>query len=234
MASRSVADGRERFSPVASFVPPARIMPTRRFIPSELDRACSRLDVDSALRLLARISRRISMPLFGDRIETQRTCVEWTMSAKEIQRLQAYAAENDRAPIVYFRGQLLELLRWLAYSSSTREIANYSKMQLFHERGRFVFAALCAGQIWSRTAFHEVSTDSGGPLTSRRQDYLLPFRRSREAAAIVGNTYQPLARSSIIFGDVLPTLLGQFSTTFREATGLAYEDFLNCQALFWG
>ena len=173
------------------------------------------------------------MPLFGDRLETQRTCVEWTMSAKEIQRLQAYAAENDGAPIVYFRGQLLELLRWLAYSSSTREIANYSKMELFHERGRFLFAALCAGQIWSRTAFHEVSTDSGGPLTSRRHDYLLPFRRSREAAAIVGNTYQPLARSSIIFGDVLPTLLGEFSTTFREATGLAYEDFLNCQALFW-
>ena len=233
MANRSEASGRERFSPVASFVPPARIMPTRRFIPSELDSACSRLDVDSALRWLARISRRISMPLFGGRLEIQRTCVEWTMGPTEIQRLQAYAAENDHAPIVYFRGQLLELLRWLAYSSSTRKIANYSKMQLFHERGRFLFATLCAGQIWSKRAFHEVSTDSGDALTSRRQEYLLSFRRSREAATIVGNTYQPLARSYIIFGDVLPTLLGQFLTKFREVTGLAYEDFLNCQALFW-
>ena len=204
MASRNVADDRERFSPVVSFVPPARIMPTRRFTPSELDRACSRLDVDSALCLLARMSRRISMPLFGDRLEPQRTCVEWTMSPAEIQHLQAYAAEIDHPPVVYFRAQLLEFLRWLAHSPSTRQIANYSKVQLFQERHRFVFSALCAGQIWSRRAFVEVSEDSDGQLSSRRRDYLLAFRRSREAAAIVGSTYHSVARASIIFGDVFP------------------------------
>ena len=233
MPRRNVAEGRERFNPVVSFVPPGRIMPTRRFIPSELEKACSRLDVDYALLLLARISRRISMPSFHDQSEAQRTCVEWTMNAIEIKRLKAYAAETDHPPLVYFRAQLLEFLRWLAHSPSTRAIANYSPMQLFHEGSRFVFSALCAGEVWSRRTFREVSTDSDGPLTSRRRDYLLSFRRSREAAATVANIYHSVARSYIIFGDILPRLLEPFSTKFREATGLDYEDFLNCQLLFW-
>ena len=233
MPRRNVTEGRERFIPVVSFMPPARIMPTRRFIPSELERACSCLDVDYALLLLARISRRISMPPFRDQIEAQRTCVEWTMSDREIKRLQACAAETDHPPLVYFRAQLLEFLRWLSHSPSTRAIANYSPMQLLHEGRRFVFSALCAGEVWSRRTFREVSTDSDGPLPSRRRDYLLSFRRSREAAATVSNIYHSAARSYIIFGDILPHLLQPFPTMFREATGLDYEDFLNCQLLFW-
>ncbi len=233
MSSRNVAEGRERFNPVVSFVPSALIMPTRRFIPSELERACSRLDVDNALLLLARISRRISMPLPRDQIEAQRTCVEWTMNDSEINRLNAYAAKSDRPPPVYFRAQLLEFLRWLAHSPSTRSSANYSKTQISHERSRFLFSVLCAGEVWSSRTFREVSTDSDEPLTSRRQDYLLSFRHGREASDTVANTYYPLARSSIIFGEILPRLLGSFSTSFREATGLSYEHFLNCQALFW-
>lgn len=155
------------------------------------------------------------------------------MGAMEIRRLQEYAAEIDHVPIVYFRRQLLELLRWLAYSTSTRKISSYSKTQLLRERERFLFAALCAGEIWSRTTYREVFMDDAVPLISRRHDYLLAFRNSREAAAVVGNPYRPIARSSIIFGDIFPALLERFSTTFCEATGLAYEDFLNCQALFW-
>ena len=250
MPSPNVDEGRERFNPIVSFVPPARIMPTRRFTPSELERACSRLDVDHALLLLARISRRISMPPHRDQsvdrpanalrgaalhlaFQAQRTCVEWTMNDSEINRLKAYAAESDRPPFVYFRAQLLEFLRWLAHSHSTRSIANYSKTQISHERSRFLFSVLCAGEVWSSRTFREVSTDTGGPLTSRRQDYLLSFRHGREASATVANTYYPLARSSIIFGAILPRLLGSFSTSFRETTGLSYEQFLNCQALFW-
>ena len=233
MPSRNLAEGRERFNPVVSFVPPALIMPTCRFTPSELEKACSRLDVDNALLLLARISRRISMLPPRDQSEAQRTCVEWTMNDSEINRLNAYAAESDHPPLVYFRAQLLEFLRWLAHSPSTRSIANYSTTQLSHERSRFLFSVLCAGEVWSSRTFREVSTDSDGPLTSRRQDYLLSFRRGREASATVANTYYPLARSSIIFGDILPRLLGSFSTSFREATGLSYEHVLNCQALFW-
>ena len=250
MPSPNVDEGRERFNPIVSFVPPARIMPTRRFTPSELARACSRLDVDNALLLLARISRRISMPPHRDQsvdrpanalrgaalhlaFQAQRTCVEWTMNDSEINRLKAYAAESDRPPFVYFRAQLLEFLRWLAHSHSTRSIANYSKTQISHERSRFLFSVLCAGEVWSSRTFREVSTDTDGPLTSRRQDYLLSFRHGREASATVANTYYPLARSSIIFGEILPRLLGSFSTSFRETTGLSYEQFLNCQALFW-
>ena len=210
MPKPKVADPRDQFTPVVSFVPPERIMPTRRFIPSELDRACSRLDIDSALRLLAGISRRISMPPFRGQLEAQRTCVQWTMDAPEIQRLQAYAADHDHPPVVYFRGQLLELLRWLAHSTSTRKIAEYSKKKLHNETNRFVFAALCAGTIWSRRAFIEVSTESVEPLTSHRRDYLLSFRRSREAAATVGHVYESVARSSIIFGDLLQRRLPQF------------------------
>ena len=233
MPRRNVAEGRERFNPVVSFVPPARIMPTRRFIPSELERACSRLDVDYALLCLARISRRISMPPLPDQTEAQRTCVEWTMNDSEIERLNAYAVEIGQPPLVYFRAQLLEFLRWLAHSHSTRAIANYSPMQRYHEGRRFVFSVLCAGEVWSRRTFREVSMESDGLLPSRRRDYLLSFRRGREASATVRNIYHSIARSSIIFGDILPRRFGPFSTKFREATGLAYEDFLNCQLLFW-
>ena len=147
--------------------------------------------------------------------------------------LRIFAKKNSHSFVtVYFRGQLLELVRWLLYAGKNDKALPISKDELSAEKRSSVSATLLSSEVWGRRAFKGLSTEAGDVDQERRR-FVLAFRRSREASARVVNEYYPVARSWMIYARFLPDELQSFDKEFVTATGLDFECYFNCQLLFW-
>ena len=147
--------------------------------------------------------------------------------------LRIFAKKNSHSFVtVYFRGQLLELVRWLLYAGKNGKALPISKDELSAEKRSFVSATLLSSEVWGRRAFKGLSAEAGD-VDQERRIFVLAFRRSREASAHVVNEYYPVARSWMIYARFLPDELQSFDKEFVTATGLDFECYFNCQLLFW-
>src|SRR5713226_7427037 len=125
----------------------------------------------------ARLNLVISNP-DADHIMGQEFALKQFLTADEINTINNFARRNGGAQknIVFFRGQLLELVRWavLYCHDHPGDGTTFDDPEV---RQEFVQAALIAGDIWAKRVFGSRLSTNGGVSVARKRA-LGPLKKS--------------------------------------------------------
>ena len=134
---------------------------------------------------------------------------------------------SGRAQIVY-RGQLLELLRWVV--RSCEDLPNDGGTFADEQRCDDLLAALLfAGQLFSRRADASLSK----PGCQTEDEKLAWLRRQWKENHRVGDAHLAMGRSSELLLEHLPREWGGFRECFEAARGMTIEQHFACVAAFY-
>jgi hypothetical protein len=127
---------------------------------------------------------------------------------------------------VFFRGQLLELLRWvsLCCHDHPEDGVTFENPDV---RRRFAQAALLASDVWARRVFKDRFSLAGGIEMARRR-VLGPSRKSIDATSPSPNLAKSLGRGWCFVNDYFPRYYPCFEEEFLTSTGLSIEDYYIC------
>ena len=147
----------------------------------------------------------------------------------EITRLDQFCAAHGHpmgAVTVFFRGQLLELVRWAALFCDDHpgDGTTFEDPQT-----RRIFAQVCliASDLWARRIYGDSLSLADGVEAARRCA-LGPFRKSAEGSLTSSELAQDLGRGWRLFREHMPSLHPDFESLFQSATGLSTEDYFIC------
>ena len=132
--------------------------------------------------------------------------------------------------IIFFRGQVLELLRWalLFCRDFPDDGVTFEKQEV---RLNFAKAALIAGDVWGKRVFKEGRFSVGNDIDKSGQKALLgAIRKSIEATATASSIERPLGRGWTLFNDYFPSFYQDFDTKFCFKTELSIEEYYICYA----
>lgn len=215
-------------NPIAVYVPFSAVFPG---IPDNFETfkslLCDLSRTDS-LFWCARLNKIISSPSDATYKERQQFGLNQFMTEEEIDRVNAFTREEGGAErvTIFFRGQLLELIRWvLLYSHDHRnDGVTFEDPDV---RRKFAQAALLARDIWARRVFGRRFRDTGDILQDRRSA-LGAIRKAMEDTSLGESLPQSVGRGWTLFNDIFPRYYPDFHKEFTLATGLTLEEFYNC------
>jgi hypothetical protein len=150
-------------------------------------------------------------------------------SPAEIARLDYFCAAQQRPPAsvtIFFRGQLLELVRWAALCCDDRP-DDGTTFEDPEKRHIFAQACLIASDVWARRIYGDALTLEGG-IDAARQRTLGPFRKGAEGSLTSSELSQDLGRGWRLFCQHMPRFDTGFEALFQSATGLSTEDYFVC------
>ena len=164
----------------------------------------------------------------ADHVTRQQYGLSYFLTAEEIDRVNKFALGHGgahRVP-VFFRGQLLELLRWGALYCPTcpEHVITFEKSEV---KRRFAQAALIASDVWARRVFGD-RLSLGDGLSTAREQALAPFRLSQEATLLTPDLSKSLGRGWCLFSRYLPIRYPLFENEFKSSTALTVEEFYVC------
>lgn len=197
--------------------------------------AIAQLSRDDALFTCARINAIVSG--FGpqrDNRERQRHAMSMICSPTQIRALDEYAARHGGAErvMVFFRGQLLELARWVARYGEN-EPGDGETFADPAVRSSFLRAALIASGLWEQRLFGiEGRKPSHDPREQLRRA-LGAFRKSVEEANRAPHPGFAISRGWLLFSQYLPARLPRFADLFRAATGLTIQQHFVSASRSW-
>ncbi len=164
----------------------------------------------------------------NDYLTRQQYGLDYFLTTEEIDRVNKFAQENGGTlgVMVFFRGQLLELLRWgaLYCPSCPEDIITFERPEA---KRRFAQAALIASDVWARRVFGDRLPMTEELSTSRKQA-LAPFRLSQEATLLTPDMSKSLGRGWCLFSKYFPTHYPLFDSEFQSSTGLTVEEYYVC------
>lgn len=194
------------------------------------------LSRDDTLIHCARLNTLVSGPGGYDFKGRQQRALQVLCTNEQIDRINAFARKFPRAeaPTIFFRGQVLELMRWTA--RHCRNLPNDGTTFTSAEtRSQFVKAALIAGMLRSQSVYGNrlsgVQRDnfSGADnIVAVRRRALGAFRKGVEEGNLAPHFGVTLGRGWSLFKDYLPGRYPDFAQDFLRATGLSLEEYLTC------
>ena len=141
-------------------------------------------------------------------------------------RINAFIKEHRLRypPPVFFRGQLLELMRWTARHAvpGSADPNFYSSPA---NRETFAKVAMICSMIWARRIYAQRLQPSGDTDYDRMRA-IGPFRKGVEESNHAPNQAQTLGRGWLLFTKHMPERLPDFAARFLEATGLTVEQYI--------
>jgi hypothetical protein len=129
---------------------------------------------------------------------------------------------------VFFRGQLLELLRWVALLSHDHD-DDGNTFEDGSVRRAFARAALLASDVWARRVYPDEFNLDGG-VEKARLRVLAGVRQSNVGTAAGPHPFFALARGMSFYAETLRTSLPEAETTFEKRTGLGMDDYFSIVA----
>lgn len=165
-----------------------------------------------------------------DTLEVQSKCLRVFLREDEINRINVFAYQRGGASKVqaFFRGQLLELLRWatLFCSDLPDDGVTFNDEDV---RRRFVRAALLASDIWGRRIYEDrLSEDlTVGEL---RKSVLPAIRRMSLENAPCPDPLLQIARGASLFADRMRARADDMESSFQKAVGLGVDDYFSMLA----
>ena len=127
---------------------------------------------------------------------------------------------------IFFRGQLLELVRWAALFCDDHP-DDGTTFEDPEKRRIFAQVCLIASDVWARRIYGDALTLEGG-VDAARQRTLGPFRKGAEGSLTSSELSQDLGRGWRLFCQHMPRFDTGFEALFRLATGLSTEDYFVC------
>src|SRR4029079_7712226 len=167
----------------------------------ELKRLVRTLSRTDAIFWCARLNALVTTPTDGDLKDVQGHCIGRFFERDAIDRINAFARDNGgRENVsVFFRGQLLELLRCIALLSEDRE-GDGTTFELPEVRLAFVRAAVLASEVWARRVYRG-GFGADRLLEEERARLLSSMRVASMESGISPRPFVALARGALLFGE---------------------------------
>lgn len=213
------------------FFPFEALEPNRPATERTMAQLVELLDRDDALLMCGFLNCTVSGSGLADEQERQVEAYRALYDPQDWKQIQDWIGDHGKtSPIVlFFRGQLLELMRWVA-RFARRGPGNGASFSSRDTRRTFVRAALLASELWSRRTYaNKLNGDETPELALERA--LGAFRKGVEEAGAALHMGVALARGKILFEEHLPARLPSFRTDFQAATGLTIEDYICCAVM---
>ncbi len=221
--------GGEPPSEISLLVPPEVLFPGTTASGAELLDTLANLSRDDTLFECARVNIIVTGAGADDPLGRQQKLLNRLLKTQDIDQINAFArAYGARPPIVFFRGQMLELMRWVA-----RHCRNLSGDGTTYAdpntRRNFVKAALIAGMLWSYRIYG-TRLKRDGNIEIRRNRAMGAFRKAMEESNFTPNLARILGRGLLLFTEYLPRRYPAFDAEFGAASNLTIDQFLTCAA----
>lgn len=188
--------------------------------------ALAELSRDDALFFCGRLNALVSG--FGPQrtdAERQIDALRWIGTADQVRALERFAApyggvQNVR---VFFRGQLLELARWVV-THCENQPGDGDTSHDPAKRTAFVRAALIVSGLWAQRVFG-AHFSGAGDEREQQLHALGPFRKSVEEGNRAPEAHVALSRGWLLFSRYLPRHDPDFPALFARATGLTVQEY---------
>jgi len=214
---------------VGIYVPVFEVFPETEPTLSVLTSLLGKLSLTDVLFWCARLNHVLTSRSNLTHEQKQAFGLRQFFSHAEIARLDRFCAAQRRSPAavtVFFRGQLLELVRWAALFCDDQP-DDGTTFEDPEVRRIFAQACLIASDVWARRTYGDTLTLERG-VESARLRTLGPFRKSAEGSLTSSELAQDLGRGWRIFCEQMLRLDPGFETLFHSATGLSTEDYFVC------
>ena len=170
----------------------------------------------------------------------QQVLVRHFFNPEQVEKINAFfrkeAAKQKTAivsvpmlPTVFFRGQVLELLRWVCVFCP--DIPD-TYFDIPEDRTPLAKALLIAGTLWNRRIYQRAASAPAEPSQGVGR-LLVTFRIGRDQDASALDLTRALARGLKIFSDLLPAHYAKytkrdFNNDFLSVTGLTIKQYYDC------
>jgi len=221
-------DGRTGPSELGLYVPPEEVFPGVTASESALIDLLATLSRDDTLFQCARLNTIISGPGDSDIKPRQEQALSQICSQEHIDRINDFAWRHKMSgpPVVFFRGQLLELMRWAA-----RHCRNLPNDGTTYEdaafRERFLKAALIGSTLWSNRTYGE-KLSVGDDIAELRLRALGALRKGVEEGNFAPHIGVAIGRGLKLFTEYLPKHYPRFAEEFEHTTDLTPRQYLAC------
>lgn len=210
---------------IGLYVPISEVFPGVQNDISTFRSLLSDLSRTDTLFWCARLNLVVSANANTASLEAQQFGLNQFFISSEIQAINHFARSHGDADRikVFFRGQLLELFRWVALLCIDHpgDGTTYNDPQI---RRKFAQAALIASDIWADRIFKNKFSLDGGIDVARRRA-LGPSRKSVEANTAAPELTQSLGRGWSLFNKYLPKYCPSFDADFFSVTALSVEQY---------
>lgn len=215
-------------SDVGVFVPLDAVFPDLAPTERTLISVLETLSRDDTLFMCARVN--IIVSGFGDfeHKSRQEQAINSLKVPTLLDRINDFCRSRPpgKLPVIFFRGQMLELMRWVSrYSRNLpSDGTSYDDPQ---RREGFVKAALIASELWGKRIFRDKLTPNVG-LSDMRRRALGAFRRGVDESGTAPHLGSAIGRGIGLFTKYMPACHPRFEEEFEAATGLPLRQYLGC------
>ena len=209
-------------NPVAIYVPVYEVYPEVKSDNNTFLEILHNLSRTDVLFWCARLNTMISHEDV-DQIDVQQIAIKFFLEPDKIALINSYIQRNGggRRVSIFFRGQLLELIKWASFCCYDHE-DDGTTFEDHNIRKQFIQAALIASDIWSERIFKEWKSPN---IVSERNRVLGSIRKSIEASYKVPSFEKSLGRGWIMFSEYFADTYPSFMQDFYTLTGLSLEQY---------
>jgi hypothetical protein len=210
------------------YIPVSEVFPNIQSDLTTLKSLLEQLSLTDTLFWCARLNLVISGPAEINHKGRQQFGLDYFFTTDEIIRVNEFAKRHGEAEeiTIFFRGQLLELMRWvLLYCNDHPNDGN--TFELPEVRRIFAQSLLIASDMWARRVYGDRFSLDGGVETARQRS-LGAIRKAIEATTRMPNLDRSLGRGLTLFSDYFPAHFEGFEQKFHSQTGFSVEEYYIC------
>jgi hypothetical protein len=210
---------------VGVFVPVSAVFPNVKSDFATFKSLLQNLSLTDTLFWCARLNLEASSSEETNHLKKQQSCVQKIFATEEIRRIDHFARQqrDPKNISVFFRGQLLELIRWAALFCDDLP-GDGTTHENPEVRRRFAQAALLASDIWSARVIKDRLSLNGG-IDNAREKALGAIRKGIEAIESAPHTYRSIGRGWCLFNNYFPRHYKSFHEEFRSLTHITVENY---------
>jgi len=211
---------------VGVYVPISEVFPDVRSDIGTFRSLLSNLSRTDTLFWCARLNLVVSANASSmDSVRAQQFGLNQFFTSSEIESINAFARNHGgvNRVKVFFRGQILELFRWVSLLC-TDHPGDGTTYEAPHVRRTFAQVALIASDVWANRIFKNKFSLDGGIEVARKRA-IGPNRKSVEATTTTPELTQSLGRGWALFSGYLPKNYPSFDADFFSVTGITVEQY---------
>lgn len=211
---------------IGVYVPVSEVFPSVRGDFAVFKSLLRDLSLTDTLFWCARLNLVISDSSAVDHLTRQQFGLNQFLTTEEINAVNNFVQKHGGAQnvTVFFRDQILELIRWVALycQDYPEDGTTFEDLEI---RRKFVQAALIASDVWAQRVFGNRFSVSDGVDTGRKRA-LGAIRKSIQTKA--PSPARSLGRGWTLFKDYFSRHCQSFEDEFRSSTSLSVEEYYIC------
>jgi hypothetical protein len=215
-------------TPIGLYIPASEVFPQLQSDFETFKTLLESLSLTDTLFWCARLNLIVSDPIEQDHVVKQEFGIKQFLTREEVEAVNEFVRRQGdiRKVTIFFRGQILELLRWVARYCEDQP-GDGETFENEEVRRNFAKAALIASDIWAKRVFGNRFSLGGGVETAR-QRALGSIRKSMEATQTASDLAKTLGRGWAFFSEYFPRNYEAFEGEFEAATGISVKDYYIC------